>query len=256
MYMKNIQTQKGSVEVVVIIIIVIVLLVAGLYFSLRKTASTPSTTTNSSASLSMEQAEALAINTAIDQKATSLSKDCLDATMIMHDNVSASPFMFYEIHEVHNATCGGDPSTSPLVSTVQIDTETGSASVVDMMIDDMGQMPSNSKATSPATTTKPTTTGAATSASTVKEFAITATNYSFTPNIITVKKGDTVKITLANSGGFHDFKIDEFNVATKRVSSGATDSVTFVANKSGSYEFYCSVGTHRAMGMKGTLVVQ
>lgn len=254
--MKNIQTQKGPIGIAVIVIIVVVLLAVGLYFSFRKTGSTPTPTNNTQTPLSTEQAEALAIDTAIEQKATSLSKDCLNAIVIMHDRASTSPLVFYGIHEVHNATCGGDPSTSPLVSTVQIDTETGSASVVDMMMDDMGQVPNNSKATSPATTTKPTTTGSATSASTVKEFAITAANYSFTPNIITVKKGDTVKITLANSGGFHDFKIDEFNVATKKVSNGAIDSATFVANKAGTYEFYCSVGSHRAMGMKGTLVVQ
>jgi plastocyanin len=89
----------------------------------------------------------------------------------------------------------------------------------------------------------------------VKEFTVTGANFSFTPSTMTVKKGDTVKITFVNSGGFHDLKIDEFAVATKKLSSGAQEVVEFVADKAGTFEYYCSVGDHRAMGMKGTLTV-
>jgi len=32
--------------------------------------------------------------------------------------------------------------------------------------------------------------------------------------------------------------------------------VTFVADKAGEYEFYCSVGQHRANGMVGKLIVK
>jgi plastocyanin len=73
---------------------------------------------------------------------------------------------------------------------------------------------------------------------------------------MSVKKGDTVKITFKNTGGFHDLKIDEFKVATKQLQGGASEVVTFVADKAGTFEYYCSVGNHRAMGMKGTLTVQ
>ncbi|MEK7087038.1 MAG: cupredoxin domain-containing protein [Patescibacteria group bacterium] len=90
----------------------------------------------------------------------------------------------------------------------------------------------------------------------VKEFIILGQNYSFSPNVITVNKGDKVKITLKNSEGFHDFKIDEFGAATKRINGGEEDSVEFVADKVGNFEFYCSVGGHRTMGMKGTLIVK
>lgn len=90
----------------------------------------------------------------------------------------------------------------------------------------------------------------------VKEFTITGQNFSFTPSSLTVNKGDHVKITFKNSDGFHDFKIDEFSVATPRVQAGQEATVEFDANKTGSFEYYCSVGNHRAMGMKGTLVVQ
>ncbi len=90
----------------------------------------------------------------------------------------------------------------------------------------------------------------------VKEFTVDGSNFKFAPNTITVKKGDTVKITLKNIAGFHDFKIDEFGVATKQIKEGTEESVTFVADKTGSFEYYCSVGKHRANGMVGTLIVQ
>lgn len=98
--------------------------------------------------------------------------------------------------------------------------------------------------------------GASVTTPSVKEFTITAKNFSFTPNAITVNKGDKVKITFKNSNGFHDLKIDEYNVATKQIQGGSQDVVEFTADKAGTFEYYCSVGTHRAMGMVGTLKVQ
>jgi plastocyanin len=89
-----------------------------------------------------------------------------------------------------------------------------------------------------------------------KSFVVTGSNFKFLPATINVNKGDTVKITFKNSDGFHDFKIDELNVATEKIKAGAEQTVTFVADKAGSFEYYCSVGTHRAMGMKGTLIVK
>lgn len=88
-----------------------------------------------------------------------------------------------------------------------------------------------------------------------KEFTVTGQNFSFTPSTLAVKKGDTVKITFKNVDGFHDFKIDEFAVATQRIGTGQEENVEFVADKTGTFEYYCSVANHRAMGMKGTLTV-
>lgn len=90
----------------------------------------------------------------------------------------------------------------------------------------------------------------------VKEFTVSGQNFSFIPNSITVKKGDKVKITFKNIEGFHNLAIDEFNVVTKTIKNGEEESVEFIADKVGSFEYYCSVGTHRAMGMWGTLKVE
>jgi plastocyanin len=93
-------------------------------------------------------------------------------------------------------------------------------------------------------------------ASEVKTFTVTGQNFSFAPATLTVKKGDTVRIVFKNTSGFHDLKIDEFKVATKQIQGGQEETVEFIADKAGSFEYYCSVGNHRAMGMQGTLVVQ
>lgn len=81
-------------------------------------------------------------------------------------------------------------------------------------------------------------------------------NFSFDPGTIKVKKGDAVKITFKNQTGSHDWVVDEFNARTKVIQGGETDTITFVANKTGTFEYYCSVGSHRQMGMKGSLVVE
>lgn len=81
------------------------------------------------------------------------------------------------------------------------------------------------------------------------------TNYAYDMSEVTVSEGDTVTINFTSAEGFHDIVIDEFNVASEKVTAGDSTSVTFVADTAGTYEYYCSVGNHRAQGMVGTLVV-
>ena len=72
---------------------------------------------------------------------------------------------------------------------------------------------------------------------------------------LTVAVGDTVRIEFAVTGGTHDFVIDELGVATEVMSVGGTEVVEFVASEVGSFEYYCSVGNHRAEGMVGVINV-
>jgi len=90
----------------------------------------------------------------------------------------------------------------------------------------------------------------------VKSFVVEGGNFTFTPTMISVTKGDTVQITFKNMEGFHDLIIDEFNAKTKQLSAGQEETIQFVADKIGTFEYYCSVGSHRAMGMVGTLEVK
>lgn len=78
----------------------------------------------------------------------------------------------------------------------------------------------------------------------------------YEPNEIRVKVDEPVKIIFNDVEGFHDFVIDEFNVKTPQIKGPNTVEVTFTPDKTGSFEYYCSVGRHREMGMKGTLIVE
>lgn len=90
----------------------------------------------------------------------------------------------------------------------------------------------------------------------VKIFNITGVNFSFSQPEIRVKKGDKVRIEFTSTDGFHDWVVDEFAAATEKVNTGGSTSVEFVADKVGTFEYYCSVGQHRAMGMVGKLIVE
>lgn len=87
-------------------------------------------------------------------------------------------------------------------------------------------------------------------------FDIEATNFEFSVPEIRVKQGDTVTINFKVSEGFHDWVVDEFNAQTKQLGEGGTETITFVADKTGTFEYYCSVGQHRQMGMVGQLIVE
>ena len=111
-------------------------------------------------------------------------------------------------------------------------------------------------ATAPSVSPTPTP-GSETTTTTDKDekIVVEGKSFSFTPNKIAVKKGQPVTIVFKNSEGIHDFVLDEFNVETKQIKTGESVEVTFTPDKAGTFEFYCSVGNHRAMGMVGTLTV-
>ncbi len=85
---------------------------------------------------------------------------------------------------------------------------------------------------------------------------VEAGNFFFRPNRIEVTKGDRVRIVLINREGVHNLVLEAFGVRTPTISTGEQAEITFVANKIGSFEYYCSVSNHRQLGMVGTLVVK
>ncbi|MDP2650399.1 MAG: cupredoxin domain-containing protein [bacterium] len=90
----------------------------------------------------------------------------------------------------------------------------------------------------------------------VETVTLTGKPFEFSQKEIRVKKGDMVTVHFQSTAGLHDFVVDEFNAATDQVQPGSATSVTFVADKAGEFEFYCSVGNHRAQGMVGTFIVE
>ncbi len=90
----------------------------------------------------------------------------------------------------------------------------------------------------------------------VREFTVRGSNFKYDMQEIKVKKGEGVIINFVSDDGNHDFTIDEFNARTKIIAKGEKDTIDFIADKSGTFEFYCSVGQHRALGMKGSFIVE
>ena len=89
-----------------------------------------------------------------------------------------------------------------------------------------------------------------------KSFNLVGSNFEYNLNEIRVKKGDTVTINFSVEEGMHDWKVDEFAEATEIIEAGETSSISFVADTAGTFEYYCSIGNHRAMGMVGKLIVE
>ncbi|PIR47860.1 hypothetical protein COV06_00455 [Candidatus Uhrbacteria bacterium CG10_big_fil_rev_8_21_14_0_10_50_16] len=80
--------------------------------------------------------------------------------------------------------------------------------------------------------------------------------FGYSEKELRVKKGQAVTINFTSSNGLHDIVIDQLHVASDRINTGEKTSVTFLADQVGSFEYYCTVGSHRANGMVGTLIVE
>lgn len=90
----------------------------------------------------------------------------------------------------------------------------------------------------------------------VKEFNVSAKEFSYTPSSITVSKGDTVKINFTNNGTTaHNFTISDLGIASKTINPGETDTVTFAASQTGNFTYFCSIDSHESLGLKGTLTI-
>lgn len=84
---------------------------------------------------------------------------------------------------------------------------------------------------------------------------VTASQWQFDPNTITVKKGSHVVLTLVSKDVDHGLGIAAYGVKEK-IPAGRAVDVEFDADKAGEFPFYCTVycGTGHS-SMKGKLVV-
>lgn len=90
----------------------------------------------------------------------------------------------------------------------------------------------------------------------VKIVDVEAGSFYFKPNEIRVKKGEKVRIVMTAVSMMHDFVIDELDVKMPVVQNGSTGTVEFTPQEAGEFEYYCSVGQHRANGQFGKLIVE
>jgi len=88
------------------------------------------------------------------------------------------------------------------------------------------------------------------------EFTMTAKNYEFDPSVITVKKGEKVRLFITATDRDHGINIQGYDI-DQVLKKGATATIEFTASKAGTFEFkcsvYCGMGHHK---MKGKLVVE
>jgi len=84
---------------------------------------------------------------------------------------------------------------------------------------------------------------------------ITAKQFEFSPSTITVKKGDKVKLKITSQDVTHGFSLPDFGVSAN-LQPGVTTEAVFTADKTGEFQFRCSVfcGTGHST-MAGKLVV-
>jgi len=90
----------------------------------------------------------------------------------------------------------------------------------------------------------------------VHEFTMTAKNYVFEPGVITVKKGEKVRLIITATDRDHGIKIEGYDI-DQELKKGDPTTIEFTADKAGTFEFKCSV--YCGMGhrkMKGKLVVE
>jgi nitrite reductase (NO-forming) len=84
---------------------------------------------------------------------------------------------------------------------------------------------------------------------------MTAYDFSFKPNTLSVKAGTVVRLTIANAAAEgHNFDLPAFGVDVA-LPAGATTQVTFTASRPGVYWFWCNLPGHQAAGMVGKLTV-
>jgi len=89
----------------------------------------------------------------------------------------------------------------------------------------------------------------------VKEFDVIARQWEFSPNPIEVDMGDTVILNIESTDVTHGIVISDFGVS-ERLISGNMVRIEFVADKTGSFSFFCNVQCGSGHGsMRGTLIV-
>lgn len=107
-----------------------------------------------------------------------------------------------------------------------------------------------------STNTNTTNTNTTVTTPETKTFTVTTEQFDFSPATITVKKGTNVVLNLTSTDTTHGFALPAFNVSTT-IKPGATSTVKFTADKTGTFSFSCNVvcGSGHSQ-MTGQLVVQ
>ncbi len=90
----------------------------------------------------------------------------------------------------------------------------------------------------------------------VKEFKLIAKQFEFLPDSIEVNKGDKVRLLITSIDVEHGISIPEYDIIEK-LPKNKEVQIDFVADKQGTFRFFCSVFCGNGHGdMNGELVVK
>ncbi len=157
------------------------------------------------------------------------------------------------------------PIVPPLEENMQVDEETPlanpDADLVDTQPTEIQEVPVETAPTpapqptpTPAPTPEPEPTPAPKPV--VKKFDLIAKQWAFEPSVIRVNQGDSVVLTIKSVDVDHGFGLSAFNVKVD-LEPNETATVEFVADKKGTFTFFCSVFCGSGHGsMKGSLIVE
>ena len=85
---------------------------------------------------------------------------------------------------------------------------------------------------------------------------VTSENWKFTPNVIRVKKGEKITLSLQGVSGLHGFSVPDLGINIP-VPQGQTVTVKLPTDKSGSFGLRCSIPCGQGhVDMRGTIVIE
>jgi uncharacterized cupredoxin-like copper-binding protein len=99
------------------------------------------------------------------------------------------------------------------------------------------------------------------SGSVIKTIRVSEKEYSLSPSTITVSKAGTYAFEITNNGTItHAFTIEQKGGGAKKVqagdiSPGSKKTIDYTFSSGHSYEMYCPIDGHKAMGMAGTISI-
>lgn len=94
------------------------------------------------------------------------------------------------------------------------------------------------------------------SAPNVRVIPVTSENWKFTPNMITVKNGETVQLQVTGISGVHGFAVPDLGINVP-VAPGQTVTIDLPTDSVGPHAFFCSIPCGPGHSdMKGQIVIE
>jgi cytochrome c oxidase subunit II len=100
------------------------------------------------------------------------------------------------------------------------------------------------------------TTSSKPAAAQARTVVVTADNWTFSPSVIRIKKGETVSLQLKGEEGVHGIMVPGLNI-NQKIDLGQTVTVAVATDVAGTYDFFCNVPCgpgHKQM--KGQIIIE